>query len=285
MDDIEDSTLARHGLATLVRRPSGAVAIFEKAKKDYAKGAARDTISIERWMEYWCDGRDLLPERFKVLRRKGEVRLDEFKAYQLRAYGFSVTIADKKLFIVNRRRCEEAEQGESGCARPGRASRPGIESEDWDMTRMTDIDLDAIRTEEHFVTDTQLLLHEMMLAKGITRAELARRMGVSRARVTQIFSSECTNFTVRLLARAMHALGEAPAVACEWTRQRDQVAQHKTVAALIAGSAGRIRWMPDGVVVPPDDGRGDCLPDRRVKAVLRARRRVAREDHEMREAA
>lgn len=152
---------------------------------------------------------------------------------------------------------------------------------------MNDIDLDAIRTEEHFVADTQLLLHEMMLDKGITRAELARRMGVSRPRVSQFFSSECTNFTVRLLANAMHALGEAPGLACGWSRQREQAAQAQALTGLIAESTGKVVqiWREEGVVVPPDDRQGDCRPDNRVRAVLRARGRAAREDHAMLEAA
>lgn len=62
--------------------------------------------------------------------------------------------------------------------------------------------------EEAAVVDAQTLLHSVMERKGISRADLARSMNVSRARVTQIFSDECTNFTVRLLARALYALGE-----------------------------------------------------------------------------
>ncbi|WP_397586697.1 helix-turn-helix domain-containing protein [Sphingobium fuliginis] len=66
----------------------------------------------------------------------------------------------------------------------------------------------AIFAEEGFVVDAQIFLNELMLEKHISRADLAKAMGVSRARITQIFSDECKNFTVRLLARAIHALGE-----------------------------------------------------------------------------
>lgn len=101
MKDVSEATLKRFGLAVVVRRGGGVVAIRTKLRKDYDRGAGRDIVSIERWMEHWCDGRDLLPERFKVnLRRKGGVRIDEFKAYQLRAYGFSTTVGDKKLFVI-----------------------------------------------------------------------------------------------------------------------------------------------------------------------------------------
>lgn len=73
-----------------------------------------------------------------------------------------------------------------------------------------DLERNAVFAEEDFVVEAQLFLHALMEKKGASRSDLARAMGVSRARVTQIFSDECKNFTVRLLARAAHALGEAP---------------------------------------------------------------------------
>lgn len=74
---------------------------------------------------------------------------------------------------------------------------------------------DAIFAEEAFVVGVQGLLHQIMEEKGITRADLARALNVSRARITQIFSDECKNLTVRLLARAMYALEETPELTCE----------------------------------------------------------------------
>src|SRR4051812_3202633 len=62
--------------------------------------------------------------------------------------------------------------------------------------------------EEAAVVNAQTLLHRVMERTGVSRADLARAMNVSRARVTQIFSDDCSNFTVRLLARALFALGE-----------------------------------------------------------------------------
>jgi transcriptional regulator with XRE-family HTH domain len=75
---------------------------------------------------------------------------------------------------------------------------------------------EAIFAEEAFVVDVQILLNQIMKEKGFSRADLARAMNVSRARITQIFSDDCKNFTVRLLARAMHAMDEVPEVTCEF---------------------------------------------------------------------
>jgi transcriptional regulator with XRE-family HTH domain len=78
----------------------------------------------------------------------------------------------------------------------------------------------VVAVEEGFVVDVQSFLAELMDARGVSRADLARAMGVSRGRVSQIFSDECTNLTVRLLARAVHALGEVPSIDCDLVRQR-----------------------------------------------------------------
>lgn len=152
------------------------------------------------------------------------------------------------------------------------------------MTEMTHIDIDSLRAEENFVADAQLLLHEVMLAKGISRTELAGRLGVSRARITQLFSSECKNFTVRLLARAMHALDEAAELSCGWTRQRDRELHESVVAASLCDPARTVVafWTPDGQVVPPDDKQGARRSDPRIRAILRSAKGGANDSEQLR---
>lgn len=77
--------------------------IVEKLEKEFSNAPAKDRISMERWMQFWCEGRSLTPEKFKVNVRRDKVkgiRIDEFKSYQLRAYGYSLTVGDKKVFVV-----------------------------------------------------------------------------------------------------------------------------------------------------------------------------------------
>lgn len=103
MSLLDDSSLAKRGLSVLVRQGGGIVAIVKKLEKEFSDAPAKDRIAMERWMQFWCDGRSLTPERFKmnVKRDKARgIRIDEFKAYQLRAYGYSVTVGDKKIFVV-----------------------------------------------------------------------------------------------------------------------------------------------------------------------------------------
>lgn len=103
MNSLDDSSLAKRGLVVLVRQGGGVVVIVEKLEKEFSNAPAKDRISMERWMQFWCEGRSLTPEKFKVNVRRDKVkgiRIDEFKSYQLRAYGYSLTVGDKKVFVV-----------------------------------------------------------------------------------------------------------------------------------------------------------------------------------------
>ena len=59
---------------------------------------------------------------------------------------------------------------------------------------------------EGLVTDATELVARLMAEAGVNKAELARRLGTSRARVTQLLGGE-TNMTVRTLAELAFALG------------------------------------------------------------------------------
>jgi len=59
---------------------------------------------------------------------------------------------------------------------------------------------------EGLVTDAAELVARLMAEAGVSKAELARRLGTSRAHVTQLLGGE-TNMTVRTLAELAFALG------------------------------------------------------------------------------
>lgn len=90
-------------------------------------------------------------------------------------------------------------------------------------------DIDLTFAEEALVVDVQLFLHNLMLEKGFNRADLAKAMGVSRARVTQIFSDDCKNFTVRLFARAAGALGERVELDCDHFKRARKNREYKSI--------------------------------------------------------
>jgi transcriptional regulator with XRE-family HTH domain len=66
--------------------------------------------------------------------------------------------------------------------------------------------------EESFIAEAQFVLHNLLNAKGVSRKELAKRLGVSAPRVSQMFSDNARNLTLRSLARVFHVLGEEPQI-------------------------------------------------------------------------
>lgn len=61
---------------------------------------------------------------------------------------------------------------------------------------------------EDLVFSTQLALQKAMNRKGVTNKDLAEKLGMSPARVSQVFSSKGPNLTLKTIARIAHALGE-----------------------------------------------------------------------------
>jgi transcriptional regulator with XRE-family HTH domain len=74
------------------------------------------------------------------------------------------------------------------------------------MERDDDI-LDPLITEaeENFLIDCQFLVQDLINLNGISRTELAKRAGISKARLSQILSAEA-NPTAKTFARLFHAL-------------------------------------------------------------------------------
>ncbi|OOY27465.1 hypothetical protein BMI90_12715 [Thioclava sp. L04-15] len=61
---------------------------------------------------------------------------------------------------------------------------------------------------EALVFSTQVALQKAMNRKGMSNRELADRLGMTPARVSQIFSSNGPNLTLKTIARIAHALGD-----------------------------------------------------------------------------
>ena len=65
-----------------------------------------------------------------------------------------------------------------------------------------------IVSTEMLVLSIQVALQKAMTKHGVTNAELAARLGMSVARVSQIFSEKGPNLTLKTIARVAAALGE-----------------------------------------------------------------------------
>ena len=74
-----------------------------------------------------------------------------------------------------------------------------------------DFDPRVIEAEENLLIDCQFLIQDLMNKSGISRSALAKRVGISEARLSQLMSSKA-NPTAKTLARIFHALGAKPSI-------------------------------------------------------------------------
>lgn len=61
---------------------------------------------------------------------------------------------------------------------------------------------------EALVLSVQIALQKAMTANCVSQKELASRLGVSAARVSQVLSADASNLTIKTIGRIAHALGE-----------------------------------------------------------------------------
>lgn len=83
------------------------------------------------------------------------------------------------------------------------------------MARFFDLEDKEIRhayVEESFIADVQFEISKVMKRKGISRAELARRLDVSAPHVTQMLGNGDSNLTLRTVARIFAALEDAATI-------------------------------------------------------------------------
>lgn len=105
------------------------------------------------------------------------------------------------------------------------------------ITKLTPEDAALMKAQERFVVRAQFKILTLMREKNINQAELARRLGVSEARVSSMFSND-KNFTLRTIGRLLHAMGEEAALAT--TRELETKKQ--------AAKADRPLWNDEAIV-------------------------------------
>jgi hypothetical protein len=124
----DESRFREKGLKLLVSDSGRAVVIVDKLWKDFGKFPRKDQASLTKWMAIWCAGEHQLPaERFKMLDRIGEYRIDEFKSYQARAYGTVATNWGNQTFVITALAIKKTDDADSAVIK--RAGRIAAELE------------------------------------------------------------------------------------------------------------------------------------------------------------
>ncbi|MEP0324566.1 helix-turn-helix domain-containing protein [Bauldia litoralis] len=114
-----------------------------------------------------------------------------------------------------------------------------------------------IAAEENAVIDAQFAIIDLMNEKGINKVELARRLGVSKSSVSQLFSAKA-NPTIRHLAKIFDALDSSVAVCqpastykhSDTTRSNRQAGD---IERMLFGASDRSYWESDSEFAANDD--------------------------------
>ena len=96
-------------------------------------------------------------------------------------------------------------------------------------------------------------LSEAMATRGITRTELARRMGTDRATVGRVLDPAETRVTLDTLARAAAVLDRTPVLALEPERPSVLLARHRNALREILESRGFTDVLVFGSVARGED--------------------------------
>jgi DNA-binding Xre family transcriptional regulator len=74
--------------------------------------------------------------------------------------------------------------------------------------RQKERDEELIFAEEEFLVDVQFAIQKLLNQSGMSHSDLAKKLGVSDARVSQMFGDEAANLTLRTVARIFCVLGD-----------------------------------------------------------------------------
>lgn len=85
---------------------------------------------------------------------------------------------------------------------------------------MTD-SYELMLVEEEAVAEVQAMALRLLREQKLTQAKLADRMGVTPARVSQLFADEPENLTVKAAARLFYHLGERLVFTCSGIQKMD----------------------------------------------------------------
>jgi DNA-binding Xre family transcriptional regulator len=133
---------------------------------------------------------------------------------------------------------------------------------DHSKSQKTAQDREIALAEERFLLRTQVAIQKLLNNKDIKYRDLASRLGVSEARVSQMFGDEASNLTLRTIAKIFYHLNEKPLVVAQ--REFDRILAEAKGAALSA-SQWRVRAAPNDLMVGDDIDLVDDIDDPRER--------------------
>lgn len=109
--------------------------------------------------------------------------------------------------------------------------------------------------EEKAIAEVQTMAIRILMAKGISKTELATAMGVSAARVSQLLGDEPKNLSIRKAANLFYHLGEELTFSCKGIEQLNMIARRKREQnkRIVAEPHVSFRWAKSTLQSSNDD--------------------------------
>lgn len=90
---------------------------------------------------------------------------------------------------------------------------------------MAKVKYDVMRAEDSAVARVQAMALRLIDSKKVKQRDLAEKMAVSEARISQMFAADPKNLTIKTAARLFFHLGERLVFTCESIEQMDREAE------------------------------------------------------------
>lgn len=113
-----------------------------------------------------------------------------------------------------------------------------------DDPRRDSVAHDMYMAEEDFLVSVQSILQKLLNDRDLRYRDLARRLGVTEARISQMFGDTATNLTIRSIAKIFHLLGETPVLLSKDELRQRLAEMHST------GAEAQGRWSVNGADEP-----------------------------------
>lgn len=121
---------------------------------------------------------------------------------------------------------------------------------------------EMILAEERAIAHVQAMAIRLLEEKKIRKAQLARDLNVSEARISQIFRGDPSNLTIKTAAQLFYAMGEELVITCRKIDEMNARAEkrNRELASLTEANSEAFSWMKSTPLEPANSFESKYLP-------------------------
>ncbi|AMS30553.1 MAG TPA: hypothetical protein DIU09_10050 [Hyphomonadaceae bacterium] len=127
---------------------------------------------------------------------------------------------------------------------------------------MKNKEYEMILAEERAIANVQAMAIRLLEEKKIRKAQLARELNVSEARISQIFGGDPSNLTIKKAAQLFFAMGEELVISCRKIDEMNARAEkrNRELASLSEVKLDSYGWIKSSQLEPANGAESRYLP-------------------------